>query len=267
MSTFETSLFKIEENKDLIDSLHLTPFSFLYKQTKNIFITYGNEDLDEINDKCSTVTNISLLSPKPRSHINIYSKKAINSNRNCDTYKNEYYINFKNDYISKTQATFYDLSNKLNLMSSKDHQNSRQNVLSLSGSLENKMQKNIKNSKNDFISKSFKKLLYPKFEKVKTCDVIFIASKRRKNSKDEALSINHSNYKYNHEHTCHKFPMSPQLKNVYNVISKNMKTKDIDSPTIELYNNKMNQINKRRNKNNKMDPNTMIEKEKKTDKK
>ena len=34
--------------------------------------------------------------------------------------------------------------------------------------------------------------------------------------------------------------MSPQLKNVYNVISKNMKTKDIDSPTIELYNNKMN---------------------------
>ena len=32
LNTFETPLFKIEENKDVIDSLHLTPISFLYKQ-------------------------------------------------------------------------------------------------------------------------------------------------------------------------------------------------------------------------------------------
>lgn len=34
---FETSLFKFEENKDIIDFLHLTPISILYKQTKYFY--------------------------------------------------------------------------------------------------------------------------------------------------------------------------------------------------------------------------------------
>ena len=258
---FETPLFKIEENKDLIDSLHLTPISFLYKQTKNIFISYENDEFEDNNELCNTVANISnLISPKNKIHNNIYSKKPITLNRDYDASKNEYYITFKNDYMSRTQTTLYDLSSRLNLINSKEKQNSRQNRLALSGSLHNKTQSDLRTTKSVFMSQTFKKLLCPKFEKVKTCDVVFIASNKRKNSKDSSLSINTSNHKYKHEKTYHKFPMSPQIKNVYNIISNNIK--EVDSSIKNIYDNKRNKRNKRKsNTNNKTDINSVREKE------
>ena len=89
----------------------------------------------------------------------------------------------------------------------------------------------IRNNKNKniLISQAFKKLLCPKFEKVKTCDVVFIASNKRKNSKDTSFLITDNDFRFQHENTKHKFPLSPKLKNVYNIISKNMQKNDIFS--------------------------------------
>jgi hypothetical protein len=65
--------------------------------------------------------------------------------------------------------------------------------------------------------------------------VVFLGSKKRKKSKDSFIftdgnSLN-LNKKYYHQKTVHKFPLSPKLKSVYNIISKNMKMKDIYSQT------------------------------------
>ena len=240
-NTFETSFFKIEENKDIIDCLHLTPISFLYKQTKNIFITYENDDLDN-NDPFNTVSNISnLFSPKFKLFNNdlyknnkIYSKKTINSNRDYDTYKNEYYLSFKNHNMSKTHNNFYDLSNKINLLNLKnDNQKSRQNHLGLSGSVSPKTQYNIRNNKNTNLAQTFKRILYPKLEKVKTSDIAFIGVNKNKKNKDSFVLTDSNNLKYKHKNTSHKLPMSPELKGVYNIISNNMKMKNIYSPQIE----------------------------------
>ena len=268
INTFETPLFKIEENKDVINSLHLTPISFLYKQTKNIFITYGNDDLDN-NELCNTVSNISnLFSPKYKiNKNNIYSKKTIHTNRDYDTYKNEYYISFKNDYMSKTQANFYNFSNRMNFINLKENQKTKHNRLSLSGDFNNKTQMYIRNNKNKniLISQAFKKLLCPKFEKVKTCDVVFIASNKRKNSKDTSFLITDNDFRFQHENTKHKFPLSPKLKNVYNIISKNMQKNDIFSPKKDFYNN--DNKNKRKINKNKLEKeNNYKNKEKLNDK-
>ena len=245
-NTFETSFFKIEENKDIIDCLHLTPISFLYKQTKNIFITYENDDLDN-NDPFNTVSNISnLFSPKFKLFNNdlyknnkIYSKKTINSNPD---YKNEYYLSFKNHNMSKTHNNFYDLSNKINLLNLKnDNQKSRQNHLGLSGSVSPKTQYNIRNNKNTNLAQTFKRILYPKLEKVKTSDIAFIGVNKNKKNKDSFVLTDSNNLKYKHKNTSHKLPMSPELKGVYNIISNNMKMKNIYSPQIEKKNtNKKN---------------------------
>ena len=242
----ETSLFKLEENKDVADSLNLTPLSFLYKQTKNIFITYENDELDNFNDPdpYNTVNNINFFSPKFKQYntnknLNIYkmntvySKKTINSARDYDSKKNEYYINFKNDRMSKTKNNFYHSSNHINIINLNEN-NSRQNRLALSGNIRYKTQYDIR-EKNLNISQTFKRMLYPKLEKVKTCDVVFLGSKKRKKSKESFIltdgnSLN-LNKKYYHQKTVHKFPLSPKLKSVYNIISKNMKMKDIYSQT------------------------------------
>lgn len=76
---FENTLFKIEENKKVIESLHLTPISHIHKQINNIFITYDNEFDNGFNNTLSNISNI--LSPKTicdnnaNNNNNIYSKK------------------------------------------------------------------------------------------------------------------------------------------------------------------------------------------------
>ena len=262
---FETSLFKLEENKDVSDSLNLTPLSCLYKQTKNIFITYENEDIDNFNDQYNTVTNIPiLLSPKFKQYntsknnlnkINIYSKKTINSTRDYNAQKNEYFITFRKDRMSKTRTNFYDSSNRINLLNFEEKEKSRQNRLALSGNIKHKTQSTIR-ERNIGISQSLKRMLYPKLEKVKTCDVVFLgANKRKKNNNSFILSDENNlnlNVKYNYQQNLHKSPMSPQLKSGYNLINQNIKTKNVYSPNKEdiLITNKMN-INKCQNNLNK----------------
>lgn len=268
----ETSLFKLEENKDVADSLHLTPLSFLYKQTKNIFITYENDELDNFNDPdpYNTVSNISnFFSPKFKQYntnknlninkINtVYSKKTINSARDYDSKKSVYYINFKNDRMSKTKNNFYHSSNHINTINLNEN-NSRQNRLALSGNIRYKTQYDIR-EKNLSISQTFKRMLYPKLEKVKTCDVVFLGAKKRKKSKESFIltdgnSLN-MNKKYYHQKTVHKFPLSPKLKTVYNIINKNMKMKDLYSQTKDYkIDNKANRNNlnkKYKDKDNKI---------------
>ena len=253
----ETSLFKVEENKDIIDSLNLTPISFLYKQTKNIFISYENDDLDNLNDPCNTVSNLSNLYP-PKFQLsnnninlnkNVYSKKNINSNHEYDTFKNELYITLKKTNMSKTNTNFFDSSKRINFIDLKDYPKSRQNNnLELSGNIRHKTQYDIR-EKNINISQTFKRRLYPKLEKVKTCDVVFIASNKRKKSKDKDSFIFTDSNNLKNEKTTNKLPLSPKLKSVYNIISKNMK-KDTYSPKREI-NNKINNKNKKNiNKSN-----------------
>ena len=243
---FETSLFKFEENKDIIDFLHLTPISILYKQTKNIFITYENDDLDFNSEPYNTITNNSnLFSPKFKLQYNninknIYSKKTINSNHKYNTYKNEFFISFRNDNMSRTQNNFYDLSNRINLINFKENQKSKSNRLALSGNIRNKIQ----SDKN--LYQSFKRILYPKLEKVKTCDVIFLGSKNRKRKESFNLT-DIDNKKYKQEKTFLRLPMSPQLKSAYNLLNNNTKIKDINFP-IQVINSQKNK-NKNKKKN------------------
>jgi hypothetical protein len=146
-------------------------------------------------------------------------------------------------------------------MDSKYNQNSRQNRLTLSESIHNKTQNDFRSNKNIFISQVFKKLLYPKLEKVKTCDVVFIASNRRKNSKDSTLTITESSLRFKHKKTSQQFPMSPQLRRVYNIINNNMQIKEEDYSIKESCNN--NKRNRRKNKNT---IDTYTDKRKKTEK-
>ena len=252
-NVFETSLFKIEENKDIIDSLHLTSISFLYKQTKNIFITYENDDFDN-NEPFNTVCNISNLFP-PKFKLfnndiskknNIYSKKTVNPNNNYNTYKNEYYISFKNQNMSKSQSNFYNISSKMNILDLKENQISKHNRFAQTGNIGYKTLYNLGDYKNNNIAQTFKRILYPKLEKEKTSDIIFLGVNKNKNNKDSLVLTDKRGIKYKHENTSHKLPMSPKLKTVYNIISNNMKMNNIYSPQIEYknknINNKSNEI-------------------------
>ena len=247
-NVFETSLFKIEENKDIIDSLHLTPISFLYKQTKNIFITYENDDLDN-NDPFNTVCNLSnLFCPKFNlfnndisKNKNIYSKKTINNN--YDTNKNEYYISFKNQNMSKSQSNFYDLSSRKNLLDLKENPKTKHNHLALSGNIGYKTLYNLGEYKNYNLAQTFKRILYPKLEKEKTSDIIFLGVNKNKKNKDSLILTDTCGTKYKHENTTHKLPISPKLKSAYNLISNNMKMKNIYSPQIDNKNNIINNKN------------------------
>ena len=266
----ETSLFKIEENKDIIDSLNLTPISLIYKQTKNIFISYENDDLDNPNDPCNTVSNLSNLYP-PKYNLsnngnvnkNVYSKKTINSNHEYDTFKNELYITLKKTNMSKTNTNFFDSSRRLNFIDLKDNPKSRQNNnLELNGNIRHRTQYDIR-EKNINIPQTFKRILYPKLEKVKTCDVVFIASNRRKKSKDKESFIFTDSNNLKNVKTTNKIPLSPKLKSAYNIINKNMKKgtyspqRDVNEKNINVKYNKKN-INANKNdinKENKIDKN------------
>ena len=240
---FENALFKIEENKKIIESLHLTPISQIHKQINNIFITYGDEFDNGFNNTLSNISNI--LSPKSKygnnenNMNNIYSKKTINtinSNNQYNTFKNEYVLTFKNDNTNKNKNNVFDdnniIFNRINLTNEKIK--SRQNKLSLSvGKYKTTYEK--KNINIGSISKEFTKKTFPKLVKVKTCDELFLAPQKRKNSQDSFLFPRVNNIKYKHENTLLRLPMSPKLKTVYNIISKNMKINNIYSD--QRYNN------------------------------
>ena len=240
---FENTLFKIEENKKVIESLHLTPISHIHKQINNIFITYDNEFDNGFNNTLSNISNI--LSPKTicdnnaNNNNNIYSKKTINtinSNNQYNTFKNEYVLTFRNDNVNKNKTNIFDenniIFNRIDLTNEKIK--SRQNKLSLSaGKYKTTYEK--KNINIGSISKEFTKKSFPKLVKVKTCDELFIAPQKRKTSQDSFLFPGINNIQYRHENSLLRLPMSPKLKTVYNIISKNMKINNIYSD--QRYNN------------------------------
>ena len=69
-NNLETPLFKIEEDKDLINGLHLTNIGGLQEQIKNINNINGIENsLILENDQCNIISNLS----------NLYSGRNINN--------------------------------------------------------------------------------------------------------------------------------------------------------------------------------------------
>lgn len=240
---YENALFKIEENKKIIESLHLTPISHIHKQINSIFITYGNNFDNELNNSLSNISNIlspkSICSSNANNLNNVYSKKTINTinvNNQYNTFKNEYVLTFKNDNASKNKNNIFDDNNiifsRINLTNEKIK--SRQNKLSLSaGKYKTTYEK--KNINIGSISKEFTKKTFPKLVKEKTCDELFLAPQKRKISQDSFLFPGINNIQYRHENTLLRLPMSPKLKTVYNIISKNMKINNIYSD--QKYNN------------------------------
>ena len=253
----ENSLFQIEESSQIIECLHLTPISLLYKQTNKIIITYENEDLDNaLNNTISNISNYFSSNNKinlSNNFNNIYSKKNINPNI---AFKNEYILTFKNDNTSKSQNNLLDYNNSINNRSYciNNKENIRQNKLSLSaGNYTTCYEK--KNNKIGSISLTFKRLLFPKLVKVKTCDEVFIAANKRKNNRNQFDLNDINNNKFKHENTLIRLPMSPKLKAVYNIISKNMKMNNIyldqNSYPYKTNKNKIkNSVNKNNNKKN-----------------
>lgn len=231
----ETSLFKIEEDKEIIESLHLTPISSLYKQTSNIFVTYDN-DYEEDNELSSnnTISIISnFYSPKNSEfNTNLYNKKVYSKKKLNKNYNNEFIINFnKDNKMNKTHNNFFD-NNKIITLKNKsiyENEKSRHKKLSLSGDISRFNTQFYDNSDNNIekryipLSPIIKKVLFPKLLKVKTCDVFFKGSKKNKNKKETVNEIiknkNKNRLKNKNENTIKKISMSPKIKNKYNLIN------------------------------------------------
>ena len=267
-NNLETPLFKIEEDKDLIDGLHLTPIADLHEQIKNSSYSkvFENSLLFE-NEQCNnTISNLSNLY-SGRNHNNndnsykrdsnkVYSKKKLD-----DFYSKEYIINFKNikDNKTKTQSNFYD-SNKSNkdievyIKKINNNELSPDNKLSLSGSCpryntqfgNNYDHLRIKNNIIPPLSPINKKDLFPKLIKVKTCDVSFIPSKKRRNSSDSLVINNNSLFNIKNNNL-DKITFSPKLKSVYNIKTNNIAnifSTEQEFRTVEKYQNKKDMNNK-----------------------
>ena len=271
-NNLETPLFKIEEDKDLIDALNLTSIVGFSEQIKNVNNKgVENNSLLLENEQCNTISNLSnLCSGRNNNNFdilnsvtnnNVYSKKKLDN-----FYSKEYIINFKNikDNKTKTQTKFYN-SSRINrdedfeIQKINDEEQSPENKLSLSGSVQRYNTQYINNIrfKSDIItplSPINKKDLFPKFIKEKTCDVSFIASNKRRNSSDSLVMDNNINTLFKHQNTSlNQMTLSPKLKSVYNIMNNNLTnifSTQQEFRTVEKYQNKNNQ-NKKSNSSNK----------------
>ena len=279
-ANLETPLFKIEEDKDLIDGLCLTPIAGLHEQIKNINSPkiYDNSILSE-NEQCkNTISNLSNLysgrnynnedTSNKMDNNRIYSKKKLD-----DFYSKEYVINFKNinDNKTRTQSNFYDCNNNKkdievyikkinNELQSPEHKlNQSDSCPRYNTQFDNVNLENLRFKNNIIvpISPINKKDIFPKLIREKTCDVSFIPSKKRRNSSDALIINNNINTIFKSEDdNLNKVPLSPKLKSGYNIINNNMA--NIFSPeqefrTVEKYQNKkdINYKSNSSNKNNK----------------
>ena len=225
----ETSLFIIEEDKNLIESLHLTPISYLYRQTKNIFITYENDNNLEDNEICNSISNIYNLFPTNNNkdnNNNIYLKKKLNTNKMSKTQNN--FLEKNNDKIT---------INKRNIINNNNEKN-KQKRLALSGGNTRYNTHFYKNNDDNFdknneekniniqLSPMYRKVLFPKLLKVKTCDVFLIGNEKIRKSMsmdDDEMNKKINKLEYNHGNTLHKLTMSPQIKSKYNLnVNKNL---------------------------------------------
>ena len=267
-NNFETPLFKIEEDKDLIDGLHLTNIEGLYERIKNTLNSkvYENSLLlenEQCNNSISNSTNLnSGINNEYNSHkiINnkIYSKKKLN-----DFYSKEYIINFKNlnDNKTNTQTNFYNSHKhkreiEVFIKKTNNDELSPDNKFVLSDTCpryNTQFCNNIENIKikNNIItplSPISKKDLFPKLIKEKVCDISFITSKKRKNNSDTLVLNNDNNgnckLKTNYfQNYLNTMTLSPESKSIYNIMNNNMTnifSTQREIREVEKYENKKN---------------------------
>ena len=252
-NNLETPLFKIEEDKDLIDGLHLTPIVSLNEQLKYSYNVIGNENsLLSDNSQGNSISNISNLFSSRNKNIEIlnninsnhkvYSKKKLD-----DFYNKEYIINFKNinESKTKTQTKFYQ-SNKIKIDLESE------NKLCLSGNVP-RYSTQYFNSIKTPLSPISKKDLFPKLIKEKACDISFIATKKRRNSSDALVINNNINTLFKPQNiSLNNMTLSPRLTNSYDIVNNltNNLSKKKEFRTVEKYQNK-NRNNYKSNSGNK----------------
>jgi len=269
-NNFETPLFKIEEDKDLIDGLHLTNIGGLYERIKNTLHPKAYEDSsqserEQSNNAINNLSNVNsgininnFNTSHKMSNNKIYSKKKLD-----DFYSKEYIINFKNlnDNKAETQTNF-NISNthkreiEFFIKKTNNEEQSSDNKFFLSDTCPryntqfcNNLE-NVKNKNNIISSLSpiSKKDLFPKLKKEKVCDISFITSKKKRYS-NESLALNNdingnfklkTNYFHNYLNT---MTLSPQSKSIYNIMNNNMTNifpTQQEIKTVEKYENKKN---------------------------
>ena len=256
-NNIETPLFKIEEDKDLIDGLHLTPIIALNEQIKysNSAIIAENSLLSD-NSQGNSISNLSNLFSSRNKNIEIlnninsnhkvYSKKKLD-----DFYSKEYIINFKNinESKTKTQTKFYQSNKIKNYLESEQ---SPENKLYLSGSVPRYNTQYFNNTKTP-LSPISKKDLFPKLIQEKACDIAFIATKKRRNSSDALVINNNINTLFKPQNiSLNNMTLSPRLTNTYDIVNNltnNLSTKK-EFRTVEKYQNK-NSNNYKANSGNK----------------
>ena len=256
-NNIETPLFKIEEDKDLIDGLHLTPIIALNEQIKysNSAIIAENSLLSD-NSQGNSISNLSNLFSSRNKNIEIlnninsnhkvYSKKKLD-----DFYSKEYIINFKNinESKTKTQTKFYQSNKIKNYLESEQ---SPENKLYLSGSVPRYNTQYFNNTKTP-LSPISKKDLFPKLIQEKACDIEFIATKKRRNSSDALVINNNINTLFKPQNiSLNNMTLSPRLTNTYDIVNNltnNLSTKK-EFRTVEKYQNK-NSNNYKANSGNK----------------
>ena len=252
-NNLETPLFKIEEDKDLIDGLHLTPIVSLNEQLKYPYNVIGNENsLLSDNSQGNSISNISNLFSSRNKNIEIlnninsnhkvYSKKKLD-----DFYNKEYIINFKNinESKTKTQTKFYQ-SNKIKIDLESE------NKLCLSGNVP-RYSTQYFNSIKTPLSPISKKDLFPKLIQEKACDISFIATKKRRNSSDALVINNNINTLFKPQNiSLNNMTLSPRLTNTYDIVNNltNNLSKKKEFRTVEKYQNK-NRNNYKSNSGNK----------------
>ena len=239
-NNLETPLFKIEEDKDLIDGLHLTPIMSLNEQIKyaHSFIGGDNSLLSD-NDQCNSISNLSNLFSSRNKNIEIlnninsnhkvYSKKKLD-----DFYNKEYIINFKNfnENKTRTQNKFYHsnkIKNDLEIYMKKieDTEQSPKNKLYLSDSVPRYNTQYFINNNKTPLSPIAKKDLFPKLVQEKACNISFISTKKRRNSTDALVINNNINTLFKPDNiSLNNMTLSPRLTNAY------------DIRTVEKYQNK-----------------------------
>ena len=267
-NNLETPLFKIEEDKDLIDGLHLTPIGGLYDKIKNVNSSKENNNSISLeNEQCNTITNLSnLYSGKYNNNDNLYgtnNNKVYSKKKLDDFYSKEYIINFKNikDKKTKTQTNFYNSNRNKNeieiyLKKLTNDEKNPKNKLCLSDNCPRYNTQFCDNLDNIKFSRGIiaplspinKKDLFPQLTKEKICDVTFFASKKRRNSSDSLVINSEINtiFKSQNENL-NRMTLSPQTKSVYNIMNNHM-TNIFSTQrafrTVEKYENKKNENNK-----------------------
>ena len=254
-NNLETPLFKIEEDKNLINGLHLTPIISLNEHIKYSHSVIGCENsLLSDNDQCNSITNLSNLFSSRNKNIevlnNINSNHRVYSKKKLDDfYSKEYIINFKNfnENKTKTQTKFYQ-SNKIKndleayMKNIEDPENSPEEKLCLSGSVPRYNTQYFNNIKTP-LSPISKKDLFPKLTQEKVCDISFIAVKKRRNSSDALVINNNINTLFKPKNlSLNNMTLSPRLTNTYDIVNNmtNILSEKQEFRTVEKYQNKNN---------------------------